>query len=92
MKLDKDIVRKILNTVKAHSVYGFKLLSYLKESSPELNETVLYATLKQIESLELVEPYISSLDKVCKVNIRYRLSQKGEDYLIEKASFIDGQA
>ena len=79
--LDSAIISKILKVVKSHSIYGFKLLSLLKESNPDLNGTKLYFTLQKIKDLELVEPFISKIDKGCRVKIKYRLSEKGEEYL-----------
>jgi len=80
-KLDKDIVKSILKTIKTKGIIGSKLLSIVKEQNPSYDQTLLYITLKILTELGCIDNYIAPEDDNCKVKIRYKLSEKGNKIL-----------
>ena len=80
-KLDKDIVKSILKTIKTKGIIGSKLLSIVKAQNPSFDQTQLYITLKTLTELRCIDNYIAPEGDNCKVKIRYKLSEKGNKIL-----------
>ena len=75
--LDNKIVKIILNIINSHEIYGFEILSMIKESNQKLDETVVYSTLKSLEKNGYITTFKTCEDGNCCVKIRYCLTDKG---------------
>ena len=79
--LDNKTVNIILNIIHSHEIYGFEILSMIKESNQKLDETVVYSTLKSLEKNGYITTFKACEDGNCCVKIRYCLTEKGQELL-----------
>ena len=80
-KLVNKIVKIILDNIDSHDIYGFEILSMIKESNQDLDETIIYSTLKSLEKNGYVTTFKTCEDGICCVKVRYCLSEKGHKML-----------
>ena len=80
-KLDNEIAKIILNNINSHEIYGFEVLSMIKESNQDLDETLVYSILKSLEKNEYITSFKTCEDGNCCVKVRYCLSEKGHEML-----------
>jgi len=81
IKLDNKIVKIILNIINSHEIYGFEILSIIKEFNQKLDETIVYSTLKSLEKKGYITTFKTCEDGNCCVKIRYCLTEKGQELL-----------
>ena len=75
--LDTEIAKIILNIINSNEIYGFQILSMIKESNRKLDETLVYSTLKSLERNAYITSFKACEDGNCCVKIRYQLSELG---------------
>ncbi len=81
MKLNKELVKKILLLIESQGLYGSELFSSMKKGDPRLESAILYITLRSLKQHNIIEPYLSPQDNQCKVKVKYKLSEKGKKLL-----------
>lgn len=81
VKLNNNIVKIIINIINSHEIYGFEILSIIKESNQKLDEALVYSTLKSLENKAYITTFKMCEDGNCCVKIRYRLTEKGQELL-----------
>lgn len=80
-KLDNDIVKQMLNIINSHEIYGFEILSMIKEYNQNLDDTLVYSNLKSLEKNGYITTFKTCEDGKCCVKVRYCLSEKGHEML-----------
>ncbi len=80
-KLNNEIIKILLNTINSHDIYGFELLSVVKDLNQNLDETLIYTLLKSLENQGYITTFKTCEDGNCCVKIRYCLSEKGLEML-----------
>jgi len=71
----------MLYIIRSHEIYGFEILSTIKEYNQTLNETLVYSTLKTLEKRGYIETFKTCEDGNCCVKIRYCLTDLGHKML-----------
>ena len=70
-----------MNVINNDELYGFEILSAIKDSNDGLNETMLYSSIKVLEHLQYITTFKKCEDGNCCVKIRYSLTEKGHEFL-----------
>jgi DNA-binding PadR family transcriptional regulator len=79
--LNDQIVKEMLNIINSHEIYGFEILSMFKEKYNNLDDTLVYSSLKSLEKEGYITTFKKCEDGNCCVKIRYCLSEKGHEVL-----------
>ena len=79
--LNDKIVKEMLNIINSHEIYGFEILSMFKEKYNNLDDTLVYSSLKSLEKNGYITTFKKCEDGSCCVKVRYCLSEKGHEML-----------
>ena len=79
--LNDKIIKEMLNIINTHEIYGFEILSMLKEKYNNLDDTLVYSSLKSLEKNGFITTFKTCEDGNCCVKVRYCLSEKGHEML-----------
>ena len=71
----------MLNIINSHKIYGFEILSMIKEKYSHPDDIILYSSLKSLENNGFITTFKACEDGNCCVKIRYCLSEKGHEML-----------
>ena len=71
----------MLDTINSHEMYGFEILSMFKEKYNNLEDTLVYFSLKSLEKNGYITTFKKCEDGNCCVKVRYYLSEKGHEML-----------
>jgi DNA-binding PadR family transcriptional regulator len=79
--LHDKIIKEMLNIINTHEIYGFEILSLFKEKHNNLDDTLIYSSLKSLEKNGFITTFKTCEDGNCCVKVRYCLSKKGHEML-----------
>ena len=78
---NKKLIKEILTNVKTDGIYGYELFKALKIKIPDLNQPFMYSIFKNLQEKNFIEMFISAENNHCKVKTKYKLLEKGKNFI-----------